>query len=67
MSVKYVKATFGGPLQYEPSRLVISQPQFTACDKDGFAVRGDGAVVLVGRGQCSFAQKAQYVAINVKL
>lgn len=63
---EYVKGLFGGPLVCTPQRLVVAEPYLGCSDLNPLG-RDDstdqaikGAIVIIGRGECSFADKVAF-------
>lgn len=59
ITVDYIPATFGGNLTFAPYHASIAYPFFTACAKEGVKVKAKDGIVVVGRGECSFTEKAK--------
>ncbi len=56
---EFVKGLFGGPLACEPQRLVVGDP-LLGCEKLNNAADVVGNIVLLFRGECSFADKVAF-------
>ena len=56
---EYVKGLFGGPLTCHPERIVVGTPRF-GCEELQNVDEVKGSIVLLSRGECSFADKVAF-------
>ena len=56
---EYVKGLFGGPLACTPQRITVAEPRL-GCEPFSNAADVKGAMVIIARGECSFADKVAF-------